>query len=65
MHLVIFYAKYFQLYIEGMQQLSSILSTDDFNQFIEGGYFTIRRTHNWTGVWSDMTIEHNAQYEKR
>ena len=39
-------------------KVSSAVPADDFEKYINQGYFTIRRTNKfWAGVWTDMTIE--------
>lgn len=42
-----------------MRKLKDTINDDyEFTRFTEG-FFTIRRTDKfWSGVWSDMTIEH-------
>ena len=50
------YAKSAQLYLQEMERLEELLPTDDFEKYINQGYFTIRQT-NRAGVWIDMTIE--------
>ncbi len=52
------YAKTARLYIEQMEGLSNIMSDEQYRDFTDGGYFTIRRTEKfWSGNFSDQTIE--------
>ena len=52
------YAKSAQLYLQEMERLEELLPADDFEKYINQGYFTIRRTNKfWAGVWNDMTIK--------
>lgn len=52
------YAKSARLYLDQMKGLSDIMSADQYCDFTEQGYFTIRRTDKfWSGNFSDQTIE--------
>ena len=52
------YAKYSHMYLQEMLALKDSMTCDEFKNFTEKGYFTIRRTDKfWAGVWTDMTIE--------
>lgn len=52
------YAKYSILYLQNMRQLNTIMDVFEYDNFVNKGYFTIRRSDRfWSGVWSDMTIE--------
>lgn len=53
-----FYAKYSMLYLQQMLKLHKIMDITVYDNFVNKGYFTIRRSERfWSGVWSDMTIE--------
>lgn len=52
------YAKSAHLYVQQMEELTSKMPEEEYDQFTKKGFFTIRRTDKfWSGVWSDMTIE--------
>ena len=52
------YAKSARLYLQLMESLQHVMSTDEYELFTEKGYFTIRRTDDfWAGNFSDQTIE--------
>ena len=52
------YAKSAHLYLQSMLKLSTIMPDNEYRQFIEAGYFTVRRTSKfWSGLATDQTIE--------
>lgn len=52
------YAKSCHLYVQGMENLSSKLTAEQYNKFVNNSYITMRQSDRfWSGVWSDMTIE--------
>lgn len=52
------YAKSSQLYVQDMENLSSMMTLEEYQKFVTSGYFTMRRSDRfWSGIWSDMTIE--------
>ena len=52
------YAKSCHLYVQDMENLSSKLTAEQYNKFVNNSYFTMRRSDRFlSGVWSDMTIE--------
>ena len=52
------YAKSAQLYLQDMFGLKERITSKEFEDFVQKGYFTIRRSEKfWSGIWSDMTIE--------
>lgn len=52
------YAKSTQIYLQQMLSLQMKMSNNDFNRFVNKGFFTVRRTDGFfTGNWTDMTIE--------
>lgn len=54
------YSKSSHLYVQDMTNLSSRLTSEEHQKFVNGGAFTMRRSDRfWSGVWSDMTIETN------
>jgi len=54
------YAKSAHLYLDQMKDLESVMSAEQFRNYTERGFFTIRRTEKfWSGNFSDQTIEQN------
>ena len=52
------YAKSSRRYLDIMRKLPSIMLEDQYEQFSQAGYFTIRRCHRfWSGNFTDQTIE--------
>ncbi|KAJ8888367.1 hypothetical protein PR048_007857 [Dryococelus australis] len=52
------YAKYSQLYVQDMIDLSSKMIADEYHKFTKCGYFKMRSSDRyWSGVWSDMTTK--------
>ena len=52
------YAKSDHLYVQQMMELHNIIPENEYDQFTEQCYFTIRRSDKfWDGVFSDQTIE--------
>lgn len=52
------YAKSAQIYLQQMLSLQTKMSNEDFERFVNKGFFTVRRTDGFfTGNWTDMTIE--------
>ena len=52
------YAKSCQLYLQDMMNLKSKMPQCENEQFVNQGFFTIRRSDKfWSGLWTDMTIE--------
>lgn len=52
------YAKCCNLYLQDMENLQSRMSSQEYENFVSKGYFTIRRSDKfWSGIWSDQTIE--------
>lgn len=52
------YAKSAHLYLQYMLQLETTMSNIEYERFVMGNFFTVRRSCKfWSGVWSDMTIE--------
>lgn len=52
------YAKSAHLYYQDMVRLHEKMDPQEFMDFTDKGYFTIRRSDKfWCGIWSDMTIE--------
>jgi len=52
------YAKSCHIYLSDMTNLKSKHNEDVYQQFVNEGFFTIRRNDNfWSGIWSDMTFE--------
>ena len=54
------YAKSAHLYLDQMKDLEGTMSAEQFYNYTERGFFTIRRTEKfWSGNFSDQTIEQN------
>ena len=52
------YAKAARLYLQQIVALKQTMPVDEYAQFTEQGYFTIRRLDPfWSGNFSDQTIE--------
>ena len=52
------YAKAAHLYLQEMVELEDKLTPFEYEEFVEKGYFSIRRSVKaWAGIWSHMTIE--------
>lgn len=52
------YAKYAHIYLQQMMKLETVMSPAEYHQFVNKGYFTVRRSEKfWSGIWTDMTIE--------
>ena len=52
------YEKSDHLYVQQIMELHNIMPENEYDQFTEQGYFTIRRSDKfWDGVFSDQTIE--------
>nr|CAH7764460.1 unnamed protein product [Callosobruchus chinensis] len=52
------YAKGLQIFLQDMAKLKATMNYDEYTNFTEKGYFTIRRSNKpFCGIWSDMTIE--------
>lgn len=52
------YAKSSNLYLQDMIELEQSMDIFEYDKFAKQGFFTIRRTNkNWSGLWSDLTIE--------
>ena len=51
------YAKSAHLYVQQMCDLQQVMNPDEYEQYTQQGYFTVRRTDRfWSGLWTDMTI---------
>lgn len=52
------YAKASHLYLQEMLDLKKRLTHQEYECFVQKGYFSVRRTErSWAGNWTDMTIE--------
>lgn len=52
------YAKSAHLYLQDMFSLKECITSKEYEDYVQKGYFTIRRSEKfWSGIWSDMTIE--------
>lgn len=52
------YAKSTRRYLDTMRDLPNIMSKEQYDAYVKGGFFTIRRSHRfWSGIFSDQTIE--------
>lgn len=52
------YAKASHLYHQQMQDLEDKMCLNEYMKFVNSGYFTIRRSHDfWSGVYTDQVIE--------
>lgn len=52
------YPKGAQFYLQDMSNLELTMEYEEYRQFTEDRFFTIRRSDKaWSGVWSDMLIE--------
>ncbi|KAJ8891964.1 hypothetical protein PR048_004529 [Dryococelus australis] len=55
------HAKSSQLYVQDMMDLSSKMTAGEYHKFTKCDYFTMGGLDcYWLGVWSDMTIENQA-----
>lgn len=52
------YGKSAQIYLQDMADLEIRMNDVEYANFAENGYFTICRSDkNWSGIWTDQTIE--------
>lgn len=52
------YAKSALLYYQQLQAFLKKLNPEEYERFVNQGFFTVRRSDNfWSGIWTDLCIE--------